>query len=119
MAKLPKSGTDRNQLAMTGLASDALRPPEWEAVESALQRAHEDSPASWKAFAGCTALEAFTDGSAPVRNPGGPLGCSAVLLGYNEPVNHFTSHGPEPCARLDLAAYIAARTIAPLTSNNR
>src|SRR4051812_37266570 len=119
MARSTKSGATRNQLAMDGLAAEAVGPPEWEAVERVIEASRELDVASWAAFAGCGTLEAFTDGSAPVRNPGGPAGCSAVILGYDGPVNQFASHRPEPRARLDLGAHIAERRSEPPTSNNR
>lgn len=104
---------------MPGLGTDALRPPEWRAVEAAIQAAGEREPAAWTAFVGCRALEVYTDGSAPVRNPGGPTGCSSVVVGFREPVNQFAAHRPEPSARLALSAYLGERRSEPFTSNNR
>src|SRR6476659_1307448 len=104
MTKSRRSGSTSNQLAMPGLAG-AERPPEWEAVEDTIESANEREPDLWAAFVGCSAIEVFTDGSAPVRNPGGPAGSSAVLLGYKDAVNHFATRQPEPSARLDLGAY--------------
>ncbi|MGA7731292.1 MAG: RNase H family protein [Chloroflexia bacterium] len=109
----------RNQLAMPGFGTDALRPPEWKAVEAAIDASQVRDPASWAAFANCRAIEVYTDGSAPVRNPGGPTGCAVVLVGFPELVNQFSTRRPEPQARLDIAAYLGERRKEPLTSNNR
>src|SRR3954465_6783501 len=106
MAKTPGKGTTRNQLAMHGPADDVVQLPEWEAVESAIEAARERDLASWEAFVGCAVIEVFTDGSAPVRNPGGRAGCSAVIVGYTNLTNPFASSDLEPRARLNLAAYI-------------
>lgn len=84
MTRSKRRSPTKDQLTMPGLGTDALRPPEWRAVESAIEAAEEDDPASWSAFANCRALEAYTDGSAPVRNPGGPTGCSAVIVDFTE-----------------------------------
>ncbi len=118
MPRLRRSAT-RNQLAMPSFGTDALRPSEWRAVEAAIDASQEREPASWASFAHCRAIEVYTDGSAPVRNPGGPTGCAAVILGFSEPVNQFGTQRPEPQARLDLAAYLGERQKEPLTSNNR
>ncbi len=109
----------RNQLAMPGFGTDALRPPEWRAVEAAIDASQERETVAWAAFAHCRAIEVYTDGSAPVRNPGGPTGCAAVVVGFSEPVNQFGTRRPEPQARLDIAAYLGERQKEPLTSNNR
>jgi ribonuclease HI len=104
---------------MPGFGTDALRPPEWRAVEAAIDASQERDPAAWAAFAHCRAIEVYTDGSSPVRNPGGPAGCAAVVVGFSVPVNQFGTRRPEPQARLDLAAYLGEREKEPLTSNNR
>lgn len=109
----------RNQIAMPGMDIDTLQPPESKAVEEAVSDSYERAPATWAAFLGCKALEVYTDGSAPIRNPGGDTGCSAVIVGFDEPVDLTGSRRPEPRARLDLGAYIAERKTEPLTSNNR
>jgi ribonuclease HI len=119
MARPRRRTATKNQLAMSGFGTDALRPPEWRAVESAVEAMEERDPATWTAFADCRAVEVYTDGSAPIRNPGGPTGCSAVIVGFAEPVNQFVERRPKPRARMDLAAYLGDRKKEPLTSNNR
>src|SRR5207244_1321566 len=63
--------------------------------------------------------EAYTDGSAPVRNPGGPAGFSAILVGYTDLIGPGKPLPINPSARLDLGGYVLARAAEPLPSNNR
>ena len=72
-----------------------------------------------EAFKPCRAIEVYTDGSAPITNPGGPLGFAAVEVGYAEPINVSGQDRPGPCARLEVGGFVAARTSEPKTSNNR
>lgn len=78
----------------------------------------EDAPA-WRAFAGCRVVDVYTDGSAPVQNPGGRAGFAAVVVGFAEPSSGETRSRPAPSARLDLGGHSPARTDEPRTSNNR
>jgi ribonuclease HI len=93
--------------------------PEWAAVCRACEASLAGDPAGWVALAGCPAVEIYTDGSAPLRNPGGPAGFAAAIVGFAAPVPAGTFDRPAPDARLDLGGYIAARRTEPATSNNR
>jgi ribonuclease HI len=93
--------------------------PEWAAVRRAWEAGPAGDPAGWAALARCPAVEAYTDGSAPLRNPGSPAGFAAILVGFAAPVPVGTFDRPAPIARLDLGGYIAARRAEPATSNNR
>ena len=92
---------------------------EWKIVQRVVGESIEGEPEAWEALARCANIEAYTDGSAPVRNPGGPAGFAAVLVGFNARVSKSTPERPTPAARLDLGGYIPQRNAAPLTSNNR
>jgi ribonuclease HI len=92
---------------------------EWEIVRRVVQASVEAQPDTWEALARCPALEAYTDGSAPVRNPGGPAGFATVLVGFEKRVSKATPERPTPVARIDLGGYIPQRHVPPLTSNNR
>jgi ribonuclease HI len=92
---------------------------EWEIVRRVVQASVEAQPDTWEALARCPVLEAYTDGSAPVRNPGGPAGFATVLVGFDRRVSKATPERPIPLARLDLGGYIPQRHVPPLTSNNR
>lgn len=92
---------------------------EWAIAVRAVQDALQSAPESWAAFKVCPALEIYTDGSAPVRNPGGPAGFAAVVVGFREGVKLSTPQRPAPHARLDVGGYVPGRTHEPRTSNNR
>jgi ribonuclease HI len=100
-------------------ASDQPWPPEWLAVWDAINASLSSAQEGSRAFSGCTQLEVYTDGSAPLVNPGGPAGFSCVLVSFKEPIDPTTSSRPQPVARVDLAGHIPARTTDPQTSNNR
>ncbi len=93
--------------------------PEWVAVQQAVAASRAEQTAAWAAFAGCHAVEVYTDGSAPVRNPGGPAGAAAVLVGFAAALDVGTSERPVAAATLQLGLPIPARTVEPATSNNR
>lgn len=93
--------------------------PEWEVAQRAVQKSLEENADAWQAFAGCREIEVYTDGSAPVRNPGGPAGFAAIVVGFSEPVDKYTPKRLTPQARLDLGGHIRARKSEPPTSNNR
>jgi ribonuclease HI len=93
--------------------------PEWEVVQRVIQENQQEQPQAWADFAECSEAEAYTDGSCPIKNPGGPAGFAAVLGGYDESIDENKSERPEPYARIDLAGYIPARRTEPPTSNNR
>lgn len=114
-----KKGATRNQLSMPGLGADDLGPPEWRAVEEAVAESLAQESAAWAAFAECRTVEVYTDGSAPVRNPGGPTGSAAVMVGFTVPVDQSRPHQPQAQARLELGAYVQGRKSDPRTSNNR
>ena len=114
-----KKGATRNQMAMSGMGVDESGPPEWQAVKEAVGESQKRDGALWAAFAGCRTVEAYTDGSAPVRNPGGPLGCAAVIVGFAGIVDQAVALRPKAQARLELGAYVKERKSDPRTSNNR
>jgi ribonuclease HI len=114
-----KKGATRNQLSMPGMTPDDLGPPEWQAVEQAVAASLEQNSAGWAALAGCRVVEAYTDGSAPVRNPGGPTGSAAVMVGFASPIDQSHPQRPPAQARLELGAYVEGRKSEPRTSNNR
>lgn len=92
--------------------------PEWLIVQQAAADQLSDIDVIG-AFKPCRTLEIFTDGSAPISNPGGPAGFAVVAVGYRELIDASTEDRPQPCARIGLADYIPARTAEPQTSNNR
>ena len=61
--------------------SEAL---EWGIARRVVAESAAREPEKWTALAVCPIVEAYTDGSAPVRNPGGPAGFCAVLVGFEE-----------------------------------
>lgn len=87
--------------------------PEWKAAQHAVNNSLQAELPKWTAFANCTHIEIYTDGSAPVRNPGGPCGFAAVVVGFEK------AGAREPAARLDLGGYVEGRKAEPKTSNNR
>ncbi len=93
--------------------------PEWEVVQRVIDRDLEERPQAWANFAVCREVEVYTDGSCPVRNPGGPAGFAAVVVGFQEDLDTENPGRPEPHARLDLGGYLARRASEPPTSNNR
>ncbi|HUP27808.1 MAG TPA: RNase H family protein [Chloroflexia bacterium] len=93
--------------------------PEWAVAAASVQSSLQTQAEGWSKLRSCLAVEIYTDGSAPVRNPGGPAGFSAVVVGFTEKVDAKVGKRPLPHARLDLGGYIAARQREPLTSNNR
>src|SRR5215210_2017212 len=117
--RLRRRYATQNQLPLPGFDEDVLKVPEWEVVQEVIRGSLQKEPAAWEAFSGCQAMEVYTDGSAPVRNPGGPAGFSAVIVGFELPISGDITQRPRPTARLDLAGYIPERTDEPLTSNNR
>ncbi len=88
-------------------------------VEKVLAKSRGDDAFAWRAFADCRAVEVYTDGSAPVQNPGGQAGFAAIVVGFVKIVDAGTPARPEPLARLDLGGYVPARAAEPRTSNNR
>ncbi|MEO6457054.1 MAG: RNase H family protein [Chloroflexia bacterium] len=92
---------------------------EWAVAVRAVQDSLQSAPESWAALKASPALEIYTDGSAPVRNPGGPAGFAAVVVGFREGVKLSTPQRPAPHARLDVGGYVPGRTREPRTSNNR
>jgi ribonuclease HI len=92
-------------------------PPEWLIVQRVIEEAATGNPAAWEMLAQCARIEAYTDGSAPIVNPGGPAGFAAVVVGWNKVA--ATTPAPTPDAQLNLAGFIPARSNDPPTSNNR
>ena len=93
--------------------------PEWAIAVRAVQDSLQSTSDAWAALKVCPVIEIYTDGSAPVRNPGGPAGFSAVVVGFREKVKLSTPERPIPQARLDIGGYVPARPQEPRTSNNR
>ncbi|MDQ6693023.1 MAG: hypothetical protein M3014_01180 [Chloroflexota bacterium] len=108
----------QHQLPLPGF-DEVLILFEWEIAQAVVQSSLAQEPGAWQAFQTCSAVEIYTDGSAPVRNPGGPAGFAAVVVGFEQPVSSTSSTRPAPSARLDLGGYIPARKSEPFTSNNR
>ena len=92
---------------------------EWEVVQRSIRNSLDNEQALWTAFSKCGYIEVYTDGSAPVRNPGGPCGFAAIVLGFDRELDESIPDRPQPVARLDLGGYIEQRTTDPKTSNNR
>lgn len=97
---------------------DTGEAPEWLVAKQAVedQLAHADKV---EAFRACHTIEVYTDGSAPIANPGGPIGFAVVAVGYRDPIDTHGQERPEPCAQIELGGFIAARRAEPKTSNNR
>jgi hypothetical protein len=51
---------------------------EWVIVESIVAASRRDSEHTWQALHACPMVAVFTDGSAPLSNPGGPAGFAAI-----------------------------------------
>jgi ribonuclease HI len=64
-------------------------------------------------LARCASINVYTDGCAPLQNPGGPIGFAAIVLGF------APSQATEPAVRLAVGGYIPGRTADPPTTNNR
>src|SRR5687768_9922432 len=92
---------------------------EWASAQEVVRASVQKEASQWVALAACPVIEAYTDGSAPVRNPGAQAGFSAVLVGYYVAIPKDAPERPPPAARLDLGGYVPARTKEPKTSNNR
>ena len=92
--------------------------PEWLTAKQAVED-HLYEGNVIEAFKPCRSIEIYTDGSAPIANPGGPLGFAVVAVGYSETIDVSRQDRPQPCARLDLGDFVAARKSEPKTSNNR
>ena len=60
-----------NQLQLPGLDEETLRVMEWEITKRVVESSLTELPDTWASFGECQVIEAYTDGSAPVRNPGG------------------------------------------------
>ena len=88
-------------------------------VQEVLQTSLSSDQHTWSTFSACPHVEIYTDGSAPVVNPGGPAGFSSVVVGFDRSLDLASPSRPHPSARVDLAGYIPARTTDPKTSNNR
>lgn len=88
--------------------------PELPLVRHAVHEGFALHPDAVPALSACARVEVYTDGSAPIVNPGGPAGFSAVVLGWHS----ADATTAPPAARLDLAGFIPAREEPP-TSNNR
>lgn len=80
--------------------------PELAGVAEAIQRARDTSPDDWQRLITSAEWTIYTDGSAPIKNPGGPIGFSSVfLLDSGETFEVFGG--------------VPGRTSDPATSNNR
>ena len=98
---------------------DTAAVPEWAAVQQGLTHALHAQAATFAAFAACHAVAVYTDGSAPVRNPGGPAGAAAVLVGWAVALDPASVDPPPALVTLQLDNPIPARAADPATSNNR
>lgn len=79
--------------------------PELAAVWEAIARAQEQQPSKWESLLAQDAWTVYTDGSAPIKNPGGAIGFSSIFLVGKEA---WEVYGGTP-----------GRTSEPATSNNR
>ncbi|MEO5953228.1 MAG: RNase H family protein, partial [Chloroflexia bacterium] len=79
----------------------------------------EQEQEAWLAFKDSVCVEVYTDGSAPIKNPGGQCGFAAVVVGFATDVDKSKPARPPAQARLDLGGFVAGRTTEPKTSNNR
>lgn len=93
--------------------------PEWEVVQRAVKQSLANEPGIWAAFRDCKAVEVYTDGSAPIKNPGGPAGFAAVVVGFATEINDSRPDRPPEIARIELGGFIEGRKTEPKTSNNR
>src|SRR3954462_5692652 len=89
----------RNQLQLPGI-EEVIKVAEWEIAKQTGQSSLNAEPDLWSAFEGCRLIEAYTDGSAPIRNPGGPAGFAAVLIGFPDLAQSNTPQDVTPYARL-------------------
>lgn len=80
--------------------------PEIASVIQAIKRARTDQSQLWEKLQGRPRWEIYTDGSAPIKNPGGIIGYSAVFL-----VNKDSAW--------EISGGVPGRTSEPATSNNR
>ena len=88
------------------MSSQQAPVPELTAIQLALQKAKNQQAQVWSSLQELQSWEIFTDGSAPIKNPGGAIGFSAVfVIGEDESWDVF---GGTP-----------GRTTDPATSNNR
>lgn len=106
-------------IAMPGLDEGSFMVPEWEVVQKVVKQSLEREEAAWLAFKDNTYVEVYTDGSAPIKNPGGQCGFAAVVVGFAADVDESKPARPPAQARLELGGYVAGRTTEPKTSNNR
>lgn len=80
--------------------------PELSAIDQAVARAKTSDPKGWSELSQLKSWEIYTDGSAPIINPGGAIGFSAVfILGQDKAWEVFGG--------------VPGRTTEPATSNNR
>lgn len=85
--------------------SKVLPIPELQAVQDAIHRAQTEQRKGWDTICSQESWEIYTDGSAPIKNPGGAIGFSAVFL---TPEGAWEVYGGTP-----------GRKSEPATSNNR
>jgi ribonuclease HI len=86
------------------VGADAI--PELVAVQEAIERARDKQATIWKSLQDQSDWEVYTDGSAPIKNPGGAIGFSTVFLVNGD--SAWEVYGGTP-----------GRTSEPATSNNR
>lgn len=80
--------------------------PELSAVAEAIERARNSQSKAWEALQKLEDWEIYTDGSAPIKNPGGAIGFSSVFVLKKK--SAWEVYGGTP-----------GRTSDPATSNNR
>ncbi len=66
--------------------------PEWEVVQRTIERNLKERPQAWDNFVACQEVEVYTDGSAPIKNPGGQAGFAAVVVGFTKPLDLSLIH---------------------------
>ena len=88
------------------MSSPAPAIPELVSVNQAIKKAQEEQPKLWEKLQGRPRWEIYTDGSAPIKNPGGIIGYSAVFLVDKD-------------SAWEISGGVPGRTSEPPTSNNR
>ena len=116
LARIPQGMRPIQMLLFQPESSEAQ---EWAIAQSVVRDSAQEKPDEWAALAACPVIEVYTDGSAPVRNPGGPAGFAAILVGFYATMPKDAPERPTPAARLDLGGYVPARAQGTRTSNNR
>ncbi|HMA38378.1 MAG TPA: RNase H family protein, partial [Chloroflexia bacterium] len=93
--------------------------PEWAAIEQAIQKSQTWDAALWQTLARCPVITAYSDGGAPIRDPGGPAGVGVIVVGKDLLTAPAWPASGRERVRLELSAHIPARFVLPATSQAR